>query len=588
MNDRVSKYCMFTIALASSIIALLHVYYLRLGAFYDHYFTFWLPILIIGFLALYATLTSDTKFPLILIFIFSLTLHLIQFIRQPANMIWNPDAIYALQLVNNVIKTGHWDFGYGTDAAYAYSFYPLFYLFQLTLSLVPSFSPMLVIKYSMAILNLLTLLTFYALINGLFDLDVKSKNLIVFMFSLNPMFHAFNSYGHAESYAVIFYPLILLYVLKQRGSDRSVKRPTAAVAILLLITVSMSHHFTSYMVAFSLLVPTLLLYFISRRFFGKIQLHFLALISPLTWLMFIASYVFTTHSELLLDIASKLTFIHKFVGYIPSPAASSLTYYPSEFLMQITLLRNLMLVLFTFLGFFCYSILKKERTYAYLKVLLLIYSGLTFFLLFIVDWSSFILMIDVRTRIVEFSFFLIAFFSSLGIILVIRKIEKITPKFLKNRFMRPTLALIFVIIFVPSTIFSAFPRFMYDPTYSPILHEEFCVVPEQQYALGCWVYLHVNSYERTVFSGSLSAHRYVIGYGLFQGSWSPEMFNVTLTEIPEDAWNTVFFVVNEYNFRLPDRFGRKLDAPTVQFLNKDFNRIYDNDVIGLYHKFLKP
>lgn len=586
MDDKVSKYCMFTLVLTLSIMVLLHVYYIRLGISYNHYLTFWLPILIMGFLALYATVTSDTKFPLILVFIFSLTLHLIQFIRQPANMVWNPDAIYAIQLVNKVIKTGHWDFGYGTGQAFGYSFYPLFYLFQSALSLVPSFSPMLVIKYSMAILNLLTLLTFYALVNGLFDLDVKSKNLIIYMFSLNPIFHAVDSYAHAESYASILYPLILLYVLKQRDSDRSIKRPIAVMAILLMITVSMSHHFTSYMVAFSLLLPMLLLYLISGRFFGKNRLHFLALILPLTWLTFIASFIFTSHFGSLLDVASKLTFINKLVGYVYSPAVpeAALIYYPSEFSMQITLLRNIVLALFTLIGLL-YCISNKKRRYTYFVVLLLLYSVLTFLLLYCTDWAKTITKIsDARDRIVEFSFFPIAFFSAIGIITASRKREKILKShFTRKRFMKPIFILIFVIIFVPSTIFNAFPRFMYDPTYSPILHGEFCVAPEQQYALGRWVSLYVNSFERTVFSGSLSAHRYVIGYGLFQGSWSLEMFNVTLTEKPEYAGNTVFYVVNEYNFRLPDHFGRKLDASTVQFLDKNFNRVYDNRAILLYN-----
>ena len=583
MDDRVGKYCMLALALASSITVLLHVYYLRIGTPNNPAFTFWLPILILGFLALYSTATSNTKFPLIFILILSLTLHLIQFVRQPTNMIWNPDTIYAQQLVNKVIETGHWDFGYGTGQAFEYSYYPLFYIFQSILSLLPSFPPILVLKYSMAIINTLTLLTFYTLINGLFDLEVKLKNFIVFMFGLNPMFHAFNSYAHAESYAIILYPLILLYALQQRGSGRSLKTPITAVAILLMITVSMSHHFTSYMVAISLLVPTLLLFFVYRRFFGVIQLHFLAFILPLTWLMFIAFDTFTAHSELLLGFLSELTFIPQFVGYTASPAGSSLTYYPSAFSLQIALLRNVMLILFTFIGFFFYSHLKKKRAFAYLKALLFTYAGLTFLLLFAIDWSKVIHNVSLRTRILEFSFLPITFFSAIGIAYVFRKTGKIFPQLIKNRFIKATLALMFVSVFLPSTIFNAFPRYMYDPTYSSILHVEFSVAPEQQYALGRWVRVHINSIEGTVFSGSESTHTYVIGYGLFQGSWSLELINVTQIEEQKDDWNAIFYVVNEYHFRLPDSYGRQLDASTVSFLNENFNKIYDNDVIDLYN-----
>jgi len=147
-----------------------------------------------------------------------------------------------------------------------------------------------------------------------------------------------------------------------------------------------------------------------------------------------------------------------------------------------------------------------------------------------------------------------------------------------------SLGIVFVAIITTATVFNAFPRFMYDSTYSPISSGEFPVAAEQQYALGRWTLFYVSnlSYEQTSFSGSLSAHRYVIGYGLFKGEWDNTLFNNIATISNDDR--RIFYVVNTYNLQLPDQLGQKLNISTLVALDQGFSRLYDNGVISLFER----
>jgi hypothetical protein len=577
--------CLLTaLTSALAILVLTHVYLLGRGIATDQYLTFWLPILAMGFLVFYATISLGSRFPLVLILIFALTLHLINFVRQPDSMVWNTDAIYVLQLVNHVSATGHWNFAYGTGESFAYSYYPLMYVFMSILSSVLSISTMEIVKYSMAVINIVTLLSLYALLGGLFDLDPKSKNVAVFIFSLNPIFHGFDSYAHAESFAIILFPLVLLYILGQKNSFRSFEKNV--VAVILLILIMMSHHFTSYMVALALLVPAALLYLKSRSLVGKRHLYILAALLPLAWLAFVANWIFDAHVRASLDIIQRLTSVQTLVGYSSGVINISAAYYPSAFFTQLTLLSNVLLILISLIGFMWYRRLNNTKVYNHFRLLLLFYLGLTFLLLYLVDWTK-ISIADARDRIVAFSYLPLALFSALGIETMSDRIRrKLWNKSAWKVIIKPAAVCLFVLIFLPPMIFEAFPRLIYDSTYHPITSGELSVAPEEHYAVGRWVNEHVNSSSKDVFTGSLSAERYVVGYGLFHGTWSLQMFDVA--KIPNSAEYSISYVVNMQNLQLPDQFGQKVNATTLQELNSRFNKLYDNGQINLFELQPQP
>ena len=139
------KYFIIVIALVCSLTVLYNSYLLRLGIAYDVSIAFWFPVLILGFLMFYTAFTMSSKFPLILIMIFSFTFHLIQFVRQPSGLIWNADSVYVLQIVENILKTGRFTFGFGTGMSPIYTLYPVFHVFLSVLSSITSFDSIIIV-----------------------------------------------------------------------------------------------------------------------------------------------------------------------------------------------------------------------------------------------------------------------------------------------------------------------------------------------------------------------------------------------------------------------------------------------------------
>lgn len=580
-----------------AIILLTHVYLLGVGIYSDQFWTFWVPLVIMGLIVFYSALHYRSHYPLILIVLFALSLHLIQFVRQPSNMVWNPDAIYELQLVKNFIASGHWSYPSGTGEAIGYIFYPLLPIFESILPTVTSLSPLICVKYSMAFVNVLMLLTFCTLINGLFELDSLTRNLMVFFLALSPAFNGFDSYVSAESFAIILFPLLLLFImgprqshfLKRRESNSSIV--VEIVAILLLLTVTLSHHFTSYLVAFSMVVPIVLVMVVyhthARWSIGRRNLILLAVILPIAWLIFVAGYILQRHIDLVLQIIRNLTSVQKLVGYSYHPAVSSNVNYPSLLSMQLTLVYEFLIFSIPIIGAIWYKKIREKETFKHWKFLLFSLLAVTILLSFFVNWTS-ISSADVRMRILAFTFFPIAFFFPLGLDVLSERASKFRRIYFKNRLqktwkflLKPTIAVMFIVVMVVPTVLTGFLRVTYDTTYQPTTISEFPVAAENQYALGTWIAFHIPPTSQTIeFAGSSSAIIYVLGYGLFNGTWLGISNATELSLLIPHV--TIFYVVNVYNLKMPDSLGQTVDSSTANFLNGEFSRVYDNGPIVLF------
>ena len=197
-------------------------------------------------------------------------------------------------------------------------------------------------------------------------------------------------------------------------------------------------------------------------------------------------------------------------------------------------------------------------------------------------------MADVRQRIVTFAYFPIAFFFPLGLEVLSERASKFRQNYFKNKLrivwkflLKPTVAVMFIVVMVVPTVLQAFPRFMYDTTYQPTSTSELPVAAENQYALGCWIAIHITpSSQAMEFAGSRSALIYVLGYGLFNGTWLGISNATELSSLI--PYETIFYVVNVYNLKMSDSFGQTINSSTANFLNGEFSRLYDNDPIVLF------
>jgi len=324
----------------------------------------------------------------------------------------------------------------------------------------------------------------------------------------------------------------------------------------------------------------------------------------LSWLMFTAYQTMSAHITFVESVLRSLRFALIFVGYFEEAEM----YYVSPYLAQLTLIRNFMLIGFALIGLvYCISdgfnenprslirnlfaririFFGKKKVHAFFAILLFLDLVLSVIFLFGVKWQL-TWSGDIRTRILPFAFVPIAIFFAQGVCAVENsaatgRTVKNSNRFPKNA-QKTILALVLLVVFVPSTIAQAFPRYFYDPTYSLPWVELPPVAPEHQYALSLWVLFYVDPL-KYVFTGSLDGpprhSTYILGYG-HQREWSDRMFNVTFIRSPRDTGYVVLYVVNTYNTDLPDRLGRKLDASTLQFISEHFGRICDNGVMILH------
>lgn len=301
---------------------------------------------------------------------------------------------------------------------------------------------------------------------------------------------------------------------------------------------------------------------------------------------------------MLSDVIRNLASVPSLVGYTYHGAESAIQTYPSIFSQQLALLRNLLIVLVPLVGLLWYSKIqeKEKNAFKYFKFLLLFFLAASILLLYFVNWSN-IPVADIRDRILDFAFFPIAFFFSLGLDVLAEKIGGFRQKYLRNRLrmtwkflLKPIVVTVFVVVMVVPSVMSAFPRFMYDTTYQSITISEFPVVPENNYALGCWIALHVNSSFPTVeFAGSSSSEVYVLGYGLFQGAWLGTLNETELSaQLSSFPQHSVFYVVNTYNLKMSDSLGQTINSSTTAFLNEKFYRVYDNGPIILFERAPTP
>jgi hypothetical protein len=585
-----------------SAIVLLHIRFLG-SAFSDDLFFFWVPILIMGFITISGALLFGDSFPLSLVLVLSITLHLIRPVAEPDNMAWSFDAAFHFQLLQHLSLTGHWDIGFGTWAAYAYSFYPLSDVFWSMVQATTSFPIVPLIKFCPTILSSIVLIPLYILVSRILNLGNRVGHLAVLMFALNPLFNAkYDGIGQ-EPYAIIFFPIVLVYSML--GQDR--KRPNTGRRAMLVIVflgslaIALSHHFTAYMLALAITLPCLAIYALTRTLIVQMEALFLSLILPLFWLVFVAEYFLQGHLFTMLHLLQAAELVLWQVGYAPQYFSE---YYASPFQASVTIARNYLLaglmavgVLFVLarLGFRLQELrhpsslkrlTKLNPVVTYMMVSLVVFGGITFFSFFGTTGYGKTVVPDIMYRPMNFAFYFIAPFVGAGIAGSLAQSQALSVAIFRAFSSRSKYVLEFlfcfllIAIFLSSCIFQAHPRWVYDSTYNSTKYDEASVDPQQQWSHSFWVARSVMSHDMTTFSGSESSMRYVLGYGN-QRSWN-ENLSISAAISLADVWHTVYYVFDRNNLRLPSRRAEQLTLSDMDVLNRKFMKIFDDGTLSDY------
>ena len=583
-----------------SALILLHVRFLG-AAFSNDVIFLWLPILAMGFLAASSALLSDGSFPLASIMILSVTLHMITAVAQPDGILWGYDPAFHFQLLQYTSYSGHWQIPFlqGWDAAYAYSYYPNSDILWLTVQSITSLAVVSTIKFYPVIVNNLVLVFLYLLLSRTIGLGSRVGSLGALVFALNPIFHAKYSGIAQETYAVILFSLVIAYSMStshqtKRGSS---KRSVFAVVALAVFGIALGHHFTSYMLVLAVIVPTIVVYGIMRRAPVRQGVMLLTTIIPLVWLIFIGTYFLEGHIATLLQALQSLEFVAWQVGRSSQYFSG---YYSSQTIANLTIVRNVLLAGFTFLGFlYCLAklgfrlrspVLRPfvvDLPVAYTVAAFLVFSGVTFVSFFGTRVWGASQPMDLMVRPLNFAFFFIAPLAALGILKSVHLVEEFLLRLFRRlslrsrQVLRASVALLLIAVFLPSCLVQAQPRYNYDSQYTPVLYDEWSVDPQEQFAHGFWVGSHVTSADTAVFGGSESCMRYVMAYGN-KKEWIANLNATAVGSLDEYYGRTLHYVIDRNNLRMDGETGERLKGSDLQLLNMGYSKVYDDGTLAEY------
>ena len=580
-------------------IALLHVFLLNLEISANDLLTFWVPLEAAGFLVLYATFSSDAKWVLGLVLAFALSLHLVLPLSGSPNYVSADDPTFGYQRVADTIASGHWIFGAGTGSALTYSFFPMIFVFVAAWSEVSSVSPILIANYGIGLLNLTTFLVLRMLNIDVLKLPEKVSNLVLFFYALTPEIHSVDSLLHYEAYAVIFFPLVIAYVLKPRLSVSE-----TIVALLSVLSIALSHLFTSYMLLFELFAIGIT-YVLLRGTRIQQSLLFPTAVAVLGWTGTVAVFVFGQSINQLSFVLSKLSNLNALFNKLFAGSTNPLTtYYPAPWFSQLSTTRNAVVLLLGVVGVvsLCLSRagwfklrISRRDAFTYLS------GAWIFSLLFAIAayygvvWSETEQVFSCGgcpgSRVVEFAFFNFSIFAGIGIVVIVDRLRKRlnSPKL---EFTEVLLGVFLIVILVSTTVVQAYPRTAYDSSFSAVfIQDEYTSRFQAPYYVGNWwngAANHTLENDRP-FTGSRVLASFIEGYG-YQVWWEDNMTSpyVNMNNITS-AQFTVYYAIDTQQIQKPDHlYGNTLSPQIISAQNKTVNMIFNCGRIIVLNKMPTP
>jgi hypothetical protein len=569
-------------------LVLAHVYLNTLGIGLDQLLTFWTPLEVAGFIVLLAAFRTEDKWVFPLILGFDAALHLVLPLTNVPGYVYGEDQIFGYQLVSQIMQRGNWVFGLGTGSAVTYSGFPMFFVFTALWSGIGSIPVPLIANYLIAIVNLTTFLTLRMLNKDLLGLSERQSNLILFVYSLTPAIHAVDAKFHYEAYAIIFFPLILLYALKPRISSSEI-----VVAVVSVLAITLSHYFTSYILVANAIV-LLIAFGILRGARISRGVLLLSILAPLAWNA--TGFGFVSFQKQLIfiqNVFQHVTSLHlnQLFNKVLTGAGSitgPVTNYPAPWFNQVATIRNLVIVVLSLTAIFSLSFapggrfrirLARKDAFTYLAATWLFSLLFSVASYYGVAWNETFLAAEgagsFSNRVVEFSFIQFTIFSGIGLSILLGKLEgRLHSR--KLNITKVILAVLLVFIFVSSAVVQAYPRIAYDSTYKPVFYDEYQPTFQEPYYLGVWWSSAGNNTARnSPFTGSKALKGFIQGFG-DEVWWEDNMTSplVNLNSSLSDPFN-VHYAVDLMQLQKPDHNENMTLSPQlVSSQNSRTNTIF--------------
>jgi len=331
---------------------------------------------------------------------FSLMIHLQYVVVDSSPFLSSYDAVADYRLTNKIVADSQWvpfesvEWGLGTE----YRFYPITNFLYATLSLVTNIPLLVIVKYLFVVKGLVVPALVDSWFKGFFQHRVAYLATMLFLVSPGAIL-----FPHKECFAVIFF-FLGLYTSTKMGKNRRY----LLIGLISILTLTMTHHFTTYI--FLVLLTSLFLasHFYKRQTTIRVsgQFFLLCWIIFAGWIAFIAWTTIAMHQKLFYDaffgflLPGQLTFSELLPLYSPyeriivwlgagiaavSAIAGFIIYTrhrksfsPSFFAMTVFLIP--LLAVATFFRFMptTYSVLISHRAYEFGYIGVGAFSGLFF------------------------------------------------------------------------------------------------------------------------------------------------------------------------------------------------------------------
>ena len=489
---------------------------------------------------------GDSRFRVLTLVAFSLMISLQYAAVDFSPILTSSDAVAEYRLSSLLIEEGHWDpfkqvtWYFGSE----YRFYPVTNFIYSAFSIVSDLSLLSVVRYFFVIRAFLLPIFLYKFLTSYFDKEVSFLATIFFIASPGAII-----FPHKESIALILFVLIL-YATSRVNHNRQM----LFIALFSIVTLIMTHHFTSYVLLGILISQYLVAYIFKREKVNSItpQILMLFLIFFGIWILYIASSVFLSHQTLIFDVISG--------ALLPGQVAISEVLSLNVPYEQTIILLGYAITLFsTGFGFLYYLLKQKHRSIGFLGISSFLILLVVFGIIYRIFGSEHYDVL-VSHRTLEFGYIFVGVFAGLFFIKSIKKLVNFEQKRI--------MAVIVFVLLILVIIIGPMSGNMHPRTLERLGK----VVSYNSISLNEWMKNYGASEEFTI--GDRTIQLILTGYGDSSTVRLNEYYTGEDTRIPEYA---SYLATYKY---MAEFYGTNL---TAIYNNPNLNNIYTNGLINVYN-----
>lgn len=487
---------------------------------------------------------SSPKLRLFYLLSFSLMIHMQYAVVDSSPLLSSEDAVADFRLTDKILADSRWvplepaTWGSG----YEYRFYPITNFLYATMSLLTGIPLLTVVKYLFVVKALVVTPLAERFFRSFFDQRVAYLATVIFLTSLGAII-----FPHKESFAVIFFFVGMYAVTRTRTS-----RQHLLIGLVSILTVIMTHHFTTYIFLVLLTSLSLSGSFYERQKTARVSGQFLMLFWVVfaAWAVFVAWAVIAMHQRFL----SQMFFDVLLPGQVAFVELMPIYRFYERIVIWIGLAVTAISV---GLGFLRYVRRRKNFSSRFFGMMLVL--GLLLVVASVLRFASSASGLLISHRAYEFGYILVGAFSAYFFVLALRSVKRLS------------FSLFLICAIFPMILVGPMAGAMHPRTFA----KASAVISSGGLSLSAWIGESVGNEEYVI--GDKLVNLIVEGYGDTMVFSSPDFLASPDFTLPTNLPGQPSYIVTYLH--MIDFYG-----PNTRRFNASpyFDSIYTNGILTLY------